>query len=86
LRQLWKISKRGIANRQQVLTDLIQHALSTRPLDASRVAQWHKGCFLGLSYVGVNDECMLGAYRGTDHPRLKDMIVSVGGMEGAPSE
>ena len=76
--------KRGIANRQLVLIDLIQHALSIRPLDASRVAQWHKGCFLGLSYVGVNDECMLGAYRGTDHPRLKDMIVSVGGMEGAP--
>ncbi len=31
--------KRGTANRQQVLKELIQHALSTEPLDASRVAQ-----------------------------------------------
>ena len=75
--------KRGTANRQQVLKELIQHALSTEPLDASRVAQWHRGCFSGLSYVDVADECLLGAYRGTSHPRLKSMHVSVGGIAGA---
>jgi len=74
---------RGTANRQQVLKELIQHALSTEPLDASRVAQWHKDCFLGLSYVSVTDECLLGAYRGTNHLRLKNMRVSVGGIDGA---
>src|SRR3989304_5096441 len=68
--------KRGTANRLQVLKGLIQHALSTEPLDASRVAQWHKDCFSGLSYVSVTDECLLGAYRGTNHPRLKKMPVS----------
>ena len=76
--------KRGTANRQQVLEDLIEHALSAEPLDASRVAQWHKDCFSGLSYVSVSDECLLGAYRGTNHTRLKGMIVSVGDIEGAP--
>ena len=75
--------KRGTANRLQVLKGLIQHALSTEPLDASRVAQWHKDCFSGLSYVSVTDECLLGAYRGTNHPRLKKMPVSVGGVDGA---
>jgi hypothetical protein len=75
--------KRGTANRQRVLKELIQHALSTEPLDASRVAQWHRGCFSGLSYVDVADECLLGAYRGTSHPRLKSMHVSVGGIAGA---
>ena len=63
-------------------TDLIRHALSTETLDASRVAQWHKGCFSGLSYVDRNDECLLGDYRGANHPRLKDMVVTVGGIEG----
>ncbi|MFN0300394.1 MAG: Fic family protein [Burkholderiales bacterium] len=66
----------------QVLKDLIRHALSTEPLDTSQVAQWHKDCLLGLSYV--TDESLLGAYRGTNHPRLMDMIVSVGGIRGAP--
>lgn len=73
--------KRGAANRQQVLKELIQHALSTEPLDASRVAQWHKDCLSGLSYV--TDESLLGAYRGTNHLRLKNMRVSVGGIDGA---
>ena len=76
--------KRGTANRGRVLKELIQHALSTEPLDASRVAQWHKDCFSGLSHVDVTDECLLGGYRGTDHPRLKGMRVSVEGRYGAP--
>ena len=80
--------KRGTANRLQVLKGLIQHALSTEPLDASRVAQWHKDCFSGLSYVSGTDECLLGTYRGTDHPRLKNMHVKVGpigrAIYGAP--
>mgnify|MGYP001580659616 FL=1 len=74
--------KRGTANRQQVLKELIRHALSTKPLDASRVAKWHKDCLSGLSYL--TDENLLGAYRGTNYPRLKNMIVSVGGISGAP--
>ncbi len=74
--------ERGTTNREQVLKELIQHALSTEPLDASRIARWHKGCLLGLSYV--TDESLLGAYRGTNHPRLKNMVVSVGGIRGAP--
>ena len=73
---------RGTANREQVLKNLIGHALSTEPLDASRIARWHKGCLLGLSYM--TDESLLGAYRGTNHPRLKNMVVSVGGIRGAP--
>jgi len=75
--------KRGTANRLKVLKELIQYALSTEPLDALRVAQWHKDCFSGLSYVSESDECLLGAYRGTDHPRLKEMPVGVGGIAGA---
>ena len=40
---------------------LIRH----EPLNATRVAKWHKECLSGLSYVskGLN-ECLLGAYRG----------------------
>lgn len=76
--------ERGTANRAQVLKELIEHALATEPLDASRVAQWHKDCFSGLSYVDVADKCLLGAYRGTNHPRLKNMVVGVDGMRGAP--
>lgn len=75
--------KRGTENRSQVLKDLVDHALSTEPLDALRVAQWHKDCFAGLSYVSRSDECFLGAYRGSDHPRLKELRVTVGGREGA---
>ena len=74
---------RGAVNRLKVLKELIQHALSTEPLDASLVAKWHKDCFSGLSYVGVNDECFLGACRGENHPRLKNMRVRVGDIEGA---
>ena len=74
--------ERGRANRAQVLGKLIEHALSTEPLDASRVARWHKECFSGLSYVSKADECLLGAYRGSAHPRLKNMPVSVGGISG----
>ncbi len=77
-------TKRGTANRARVLKGLIRHALSTEPLDAASVAQWHKDCFSGLSYVDLTDECLLGAYRGADHPRLKDMHVRVGGVDGAP--
>lgn len=79
-----KDTERGTANRAQVLKELIKHALATEALDASRVAQWHKDCFLGLSYVDAADECLLGAYRGTDHPRLKNMIVGVDRVLGAP--
>jgi Fic family protein len=75
--------KRATANRQRVLKELIEHALTSEPLDASRVAQWHKDCFSGLSYVGMADQCLLGAYRGTSHPRLKAMEVSVSGIFGA---
>ena len=75
--------KRGTANREKVLEELIDHALSTKSLDASLVAEWHKACFLGLSYVSKDDECLLGAYRGSDHPRLKGMRVGVL-TEGAP--
>lgn len=74
--------KRGTENRSRVLKELIEHALSTEPLDALRVAKWHKDCFAGLSYVSKSDECYLGAYRGSDHPRLKDLPVTVGGREG----
>ncbi|OGA50080.1 MAG: hypothetical protein A3G24_22890 [Betaproteobacteria bacterium RIFCSPLOWO2_12_FULL_62_13] len=77
-------TKRGTANRARVLKGLIRHALSAEPLDAARVAQWHKDGFSGLSYVELTDECLLGAYRGTDHPRLKNMYVRVGGIDGAP--
>ena len=71
---------RGTANRERVLRKLIEHALSTQPLDAAQVAQWHKACLRGLSYV--TDETLLGAYRGSDHPLLKNMGVRVGGFEG----
>lgn len=74
--------KRGTANRAKVLKELIEHALTSDPLDAQRVAQWHKGCLLGLSYV--TDESWLGAYRGSDHPDLKGMVVGVGGEKGTP--
>ena len=78
---------RGTANRAQVLKELILHALSTEPLDASRVARWHKDCFSGLSHVSEHDECLLGAYRGTRHPCLRKLRVSVGGTYGvAPHE
>ena len=74
--------ERGTANRAQVLKKLIEHALSAKPLDAVRVARWHKDCFSGMSYVSKTDECLLGAYRGTTHPRLKNMQVSVDGVFG----
>ncbi len=67
--------KRGTANRQQVFKELIQHAVSTEPLDGSRVAQWHNDCLSGLSYV--TDESLLGTYRGTNHPRLKNMQLKI---------
>ena len=71
---------RGAANRGRVLKELIGHALSARPLDATLVARWHKGCLSGLSYV--IDETLLGAYRGGDHLLLTHMGVRVGGIEG----
>jgi Fic/DOC family len=74
--------KRGTENRSQVLKELIAHALSGEPLDALRVAKWHEDCFAGLSYVSKSDECFLGAHRGSDHPRLKDLPVAVGGRNG----
>lgn len=74
---------RGSANRQRVLAKLIAHALSTRSLDAQTVARWHKECFAGLSYVSASDQCLLGAYRGSAHPRLKKLRVGVGGTAGA---
>ena len=73
---------RGARNRKQVLADLIRHALSNQPLNAACVAQWHKDCFAGL--VGASNECFLGAYRGSRHPRLKKMRVVVAALEGAP--
>ena len=73
--------KRGTANRKRVLSELIQHALSTQPLDASRVAQWHKDCLSGLSYV-ADRTTWLGAYRGSHHPDLKNMGVRVGTIDG----
>ena len=72
----------GARNRRQVLEKLIRHALSSEMLDALLVAEWHKDCFIGL--VSASDECFLGAYRGSRHPRLKNMRVIVGGVEGAP--
>jgi hypothetical protein len=64
------------ANLKKVLGTLIKHALSTGPLEASRVARWHKDLLSGLSYV--TDPALLGAYRGSDHPDLKNMGVRVG--------
>jgi len=64
------------ANLKKVLGALIKHALSTGPLEASRVARWHKDLLSGLSYV--TDPALLGAYRGSDHPDLKNMGVRVG--------
>ena len=61
--------KRGTENRSQILKELIAHALSGEPLDALRVAKWHKDCFAGLSYVSKSDECFLGAYRGSELSR-----------------
>ena len=72
---------RGTANRQQVLKELIQHGLSNEPLDALLVAQWHKNCLAGLSYV-TNHPTWLGAYRGSNHPGLENMGVRVGTNEG----
>lgn len=70
-------------NVQRVLENLIQHALAGKPLDALIVAQWHKDCFSGLSYV--TNHQLLGAYRGTEPPpELKTMGVRVGGVEGVP--
>jgi fido (protein-threonine AMPylation protein) len=77
--------ERGEQNRYRVLEELIEHALSIDPaLDAARVAKWHKECFSGLSYVSAADECLLGAFRGSDPPRLRDMVVGVGGVRGSP--
>ena len=79
--------KRGTANRSRVLKDLIDHAYSSdEPLNAIRVAKWHKDCLSGLSYVSKADECFLGAYRGSRHPRLKNLRVGVGGKEGVAPE
>lgn len=75
---------RGRVNRLAVLTSVIEHARSRRSLDAAEVATWHKGCFLGLSYVAKQDECFLGAYRGSSHPRLRNLPVYIGGIEGCP--
>ncbi len=75
--------ERGARNRKQVLADLIRHALSNQALNAACVAQWHKDCFSGLA--GASNECFLGAYRGSRHPRLKNMRVVVDAMEGAPA-
>ena len=72
---------RGTANRQRVLKDLIRHALSDEPLDALLVAQWHKDCHSGLSYV-ADHPTWLGAYRGSDDPDLENMGVRVGTHEG----
>jgi Fic/DOC family len=78
--------ERGEQNRYRVLAELIEHALSTeKVLDAARVAKWHKECFSGLSFVSAADECLLGAYRGSNHPRLREMAVSVGGAPGSPA-
>lgn len=68
--------RRRTANLKRVLGELIKHALSTGPLDASRVARWHKDLLSGLSYV--TDPTWLGAYRGSDHPDLENMGVRVG--------
>ena len=75
--------RRGAANRARVLAELIEHALTSDPLDAERVAQWHKGCLTGLSYV-TGHESWLGTYRGSNHPDLKGMVVGVGGKKGTP--
>ena len=67
--------ERGTANRAKVLEGLIEHALTSDALDSRRVAQWQKDCLLGLSYV--TDDSWLGAYRGSDHPDLKNLLVGV---------
>jgi len=79
--------ERGTANRLKVLEELINHAYrSNEPLDAARVAKWHKDCLSGLSYVSNADECFLGAYRGSRHPRLKELRVGVRGRKGVVKE
>ena len=75
--------RRGTANRAKVLAELIEHALTSDPLDSERVARWHKACLTGLSYV-TGHESWLGTYRGSNHPDLKDMVVGVGGKKGTP--
>lgn len=72
--------ERGTANRAKVLEGLIEHALTSDALDSRRVAQWQKDCLLGLSYV--TDDSWLGAYRGSDHPDLKNLLVGVKGKPG----
>jgi hypothetical protein len=72
--------QRRTANLKGVLGKLIKHALSTGPLDASRVAQWHKDLLSGLSYA--TDVTWLGAYRGSDHPNLENLGVRVGTVCG----
>ncbi|HVY04513.1 MAG TPA: Fic family protein [Burkholderiales bacterium] len=73
---------RGTANREKVLAELIDHALTSKPLDADRVAKWHKDCLAGLSYV-KGFEAWLGAYRGSDgDDELKEMRVGVDKTEG----
>ena len=74
--------QRGTTNRQKVLAKLINHALFSEPLNPKVVAQWHKECLSGLSYVAEEDQCLLGAYRGTSHPRLVRMRVGVGSRAG----
>ena len=72
---------RGEENRLRVLRDLIAHGADTdKPLDTDRVAKWHKWLFEGLSHVAKDDECYLGAYRGSRHRKLKSLRVGVGGV------
>ena len=75
--------KRGAINRQEVLARVVKHALSGKALSAELVAGWRKECFEGLSHVSEKDVYFFGAYRGTDHPRLLDLRVGIGDMEGA---
>jgi hypothetical protein len=71
--------RRGAANRLKVLTDVIEHGMTSGPLDAERVAKWHRDCLDGMSFV-KGHEGWLGTYRGSEPPSQKIPPIGVGGV------
>lgn len=76
--------ERAEANNEKVFREVVRLGAEDRDLTADLVARWHRGLLDGLSYVP--DPCYLGAYRGSDHPWLRDYNVQVGDAPGVSAD